>query len=139
MGNAKIENLLNLALDASQEEREKSGNLGIGFSPAKQTWEVIVRYVRNGLDRVRELLVEYGYEDLVSKITELSNSYAVLILPESLVDIMAGLDEIIYMEKPKRLFFAVCGREFGKRGRAFHGARQSYGKRLRGSNYRQRN
>ncbi len=107
MGNAKIENLLNLALDASQEEREKSGNLGIGFSPAKQTWEVIVRYVRNGLDRVRELLVEYGYEDLVSKITELSNSYAVLILPESLVDIMAGLDEIIYMEKPKRLFFAI--------------------------------
>ncbi len=30
-----------------------------------------------------------------------------MILPETLVDIVAGLDEIIYMEKPKRLFFAV--------------------------------
>lgn len=107
MGNAKIENLLNLALDASQEEREKSGNLGVGFSPAEQTWEVIVRYVGDGLEQVRRLLLEYGYEALVPKAVELSNSYAVLVLPETLVDVTARLDGIIYMEKPKRLFFAV--------------------------------
>ena len=29
---------------------EKSINLGVGYSPEAQTWEVIVRYVRNGLD-----------------------------------------------------------------------------------------
>lgn len=107
MGNAKIENLFNLALDASAGEREKSLNLGVGYSPLEQTWEVIVRFVRNGVERVGELLLASGYGELVSKMTVLSSSYAVMILPESMVDVVAGLDEIIYMEKPKRLFFAV--------------------------------
>lgn len=107
MNNAKIENLLNLALDANMNEREKSANLGVGYFPETQTWEVIIRYVRNGLDQVQELLRMYGYENLISKITILSNSYAVLILPEPLVSVAAELDGIIYMEKPKRLFFAV--------------------------------
>ena len=52
MSNAKIENLLNLALDARPAEREKSLNLGIGYSVSEQTWEVIVRFVRNGLEQV---------------------------------------------------------------------------------------
>lgn len=107
MNNAKIENMLNLALDASPGEREKSLQLGVGFSPEEQTWEVIVRFVRDGLAQVRTLLSEQGHESLLSKITELGNSYAILILPEALVDVVAGIDEIIYMEKPKRLFFAV--------------------------------
>ncbi len=107
MANAKIENLLNLSLDANAEERSKSFNLETGYSAVGQTWEVIVRYVRDGLEQVKTLLRETGNEALVSKITMLSNSYAVLILPEALVDVTANLDEIIYMEKPKRLFFAV--------------------------------
>lgn len=107
MNNAKIENLLNLALDANMNEREKSANLGVGYFPETQTWEVIIRYVRNGLDQVRDLLRMYGYENLILGITVLSNSYAVLILPETLVGVAAELDGIIYMEKPKRLFFAV--------------------------------
>ena len=107
MANAKIENLLNLALDASANEREKSFQLGVGYSPAEQTWEVIVRFIRDGLERVGELLLAYGYEDWRPYITRLSNSYAILVLPEAIVDIVAGLDEIIYVEKPKRLFFAV--------------------------------
>lgn len=107
MNNAKIENLLNLALDANMNEREKSANLGVGYFPETQTWEVIIRYVRNGLEQVQDLLRMYGYENLISKITVLSNSYAILILPEQLVCVAAELDGIIYMEKPKRLFFAV--------------------------------
>ncbi len=107
MSNAKIENLLNLALDASPTEREKSANLEVGYSPADRTWEVIVRYIRDGLERVEELLRTTGHADLISAITKLDNSYAVLTLPETLVDRAASLDEIIYMEKPKRLFFAV--------------------------------
>ncbi len=112
MSNAKIENLLNLALDASTEEREKSLNLGTGYFPAEQTWEVIVRYVRDGLAQTEVLLTERGYEALLPFITELDNSYAVLRLPETMVDAVAELDGIIYMEKPKRLFFAV---DAGKR------------------------
>ncbi len=107
MSNAKIENLLNLALDANPAEREKSLNLGVGYSAKEQTWEVIVRFIRNGIGQVEKLLAEQGYDMLIREIVQLSNSYATLTLPDSLVDIVAGLDEIIYMEKPKRLFFAL--------------------------------
>ena len=107
MANAKIENLLNLALDASEGEREKSLQLGVGYSPGEQSWEVIVRFIRDGLERVGELLTAYGIVPWQSSVTVLTNSYAIIILPEALVDTVAGLDEIIYMEKPKRLFFAV--------------------------------
>ncbi len=107
MSNAKIENLLNLALEASAAEREKSLQLGVGYSSTEQTWEVIVRFIRDGLNQVSQILASYGAERLLPFVTRLSNSYAILILPETLVDIVAGLDEIIYMEKPKRLFFAV--------------------------------
>lgn len=107
MSNAKIENLLNLALDATSEEREKSLNLGTGYSSEERTWEVIVRFVRDGLEQVDALLASFGFETRRSAVTRLSNSYAVLILPESFVDTVAELDGIIYMEKPKRLFFAA--------------------------------
>lgn len=40
----KIENLLNLALDVTETEREKSETLEIGYDPGERTWQVIVRY-----------------------------------------------------------------------------------------------
>ena len=40
----KIENLLNLALEASDAEREKSLNLNQGYDRETKTWELIVRY-----------------------------------------------------------------------------------------------
>lgn len=44
MDSSKRENLLNLALDATPEEREKSLELDVGYSPEDQTWDVIVKY-----------------------------------------------------------------------------------------------
>ena len=43
MDNSKIENLLNLALNSTMEEREKSENLNVGYNEAERTWEVIVK------------------------------------------------------------------------------------------------
>ena len=40
----KIENILNLALDATREEREKSLNLDVGYDVADDSWEVIVKF-----------------------------------------------------------------------------------------------
>ena len=40
----KIENILNLALDATQEEREKSLNLDVGYDVTENRWEVIVKF-----------------------------------------------------------------------------------------------
>ena len=42
MDNQKRENLLNLALDATEEERLKSVNLNVGYDPREKTWELIV-------------------------------------------------------------------------------------------------
>ena len=40
----KIENLLNLALEATEEERMESGELGAGYDPVEREWELIVKY-----------------------------------------------------------------------------------------------
>ena len=44
MNDQKIENILNLALDATENERERSGQLGVGFNPVDNKWELIVKY-----------------------------------------------------------------------------------------------
>lgn len=76
----KIENLLNLALDATPEEREKSPELMVGFDEEVQRWDIIVKYNGNIL----------RLEDEEVRITELSNEYAIINLPESRID---GLTE----------------------------------------------
>ena len=43
----KFENLLNLALDATGKEREKSLQLGVGYEPEGERWELIVKYSGN--------------------------------------------------------------------------------------------
>lgn len=55
-------------------------------------------------ERLRE---ELGQETEQIGIYNLSNEYAILNIPEVLVEQVAGVPEIEYMEKPKRLFFAV--------------------------------
>ena len=44
MPDQKIDNLLNLAMDATPQERRKSGNLNIGYDPATRLWDVIIKY-----------------------------------------------------------------------------------------------
>ncbi len=44
MPNAKLENLLNLALSATEAEMQKSHVLNTGYSPVSKTWELIVKY-----------------------------------------------------------------------------------------------
>lgn len=97
MNNQKIENLLNLALDATPEEREKSMQLNVGYFPEERMWELIVKYSGN----IREILGE----DI--EITELLNEFAIITVPESRIDQLAQYPQIEFIEKPKRLFFAV--------------------------------
>lgn len=99
MNDQKIENLLNLALDATPEELEKSLELEVGYDAQSQTWEVIVKYYGN-IERLAE-----EYEDI--QVVRLLNEYAILTVPENLIDRLANIPEIEFVEKPKRLFFAV--------------------------------
>lgn len=97
--NQKIETLFRAALDATTEEREKSGDLSTGFRASDDTWEVIVKHT-GSLMQLRE-----RYPDL--EIVELLNNYGILRLPETLIDTIVQEEMITYMEKPKRLFFEV--------------------------------
>ena len=100
MDDQKIENLLNLALDATEEERRKSGTLEVGYEPVTKTWELIVKYHGEAEEIIEQLEGQIKFEDL-------SGGYAVVIIEESLIDRFAALEEIEYIEKPKRLFFSV--------------------------------
>lgn len=95
MTNQNIENLLNLALDATNEEREKSQNLDVGYSAEDGQWEVIVKY-SGSLDGVR------GF---ATHITELRNGYAIIRLRQENVRRLSDVLQIEYIEKPKRLYF----------------------------------
>lgn len=97
MEDQKIENLLNLALDATEEEREKSQSLEVGYDEQQRTWEVIVRYSGNLLESIPE-----RWQAVL-----LSGGYAILTLPQSDIDALAALPQIEYVEKPKRLYFEV--------------------------------
>ena len=102
MDNQKLENLLNLAIETPEEQREKSLNLNVGYTVSTRTWELIVKY--NG-----DLSV---LETMGIKTEELIAGYAILTVPENRVDDVAELEQIEYVEKPKRLFFSdAIGKE----------------------------
>lgn len=102
MDDQKIENLLNLSLDATDAEREKSETLEVGYNPQDRTWQVIVRYHGDLRGAARPGWI----------IDELTGGYGIVTLPQTDVDILASLPEIEYVEKPKRLYFSL------ERGRA---------------------
>ncbi len=98
MASQKIENLLNLALDATPGEREKSLELDVGYDSAENEWDLIVKY-SGSLERVKEL---------AARVVELQNEYAIITIRESEIENLAQIPEIEYIEKPKRLFFQVA-------------------------------
>lgn len=99
MNSPKFENLLNLALDATQREREKSVQLGVGYEPEENRWEIIVKY-SGDIKNLEE-------QDAGIRVTELMNEYAILNVPEAAMGLVAAAPEVEFVEKPKRLFFAV--------------------------------
>ncbi len=107
MENEKIENLLNLALQATPTELDRSLELEEGFDRRERTWEVVVKYT-GSVEVLREMLQNrFSSYFAQIQIINLSNEYTILILPESIVEQVAAQPEIEYMEKPKSLFFAV--------------------------------
>lgn len=97
MQNQKLEDVLNLSLEATREEREKSRQLDVGYLEQEERWELIVKH--NG-----SLQPLAG--DLI-QVEELIAGYAIVTLPESLIESFAELPEVEYIEKPKRLYFEV--------------------------------
>ncbi|MCM1027390.1 MAG: S8 family serine peptidase [Roseburia sp.] len=95
--NQKLENLLQLALQTPEDTRERTEDLNVGFDGETRTWELIVKY-HGSLEELRRLAVEVEY---------LIAGYALLTVPEGLVEAIAELEEIEYVEKPKRFFYEI--------------------------------
>lgn len=117
MPDQKLDNLLNLALDATEEEREKSRNLNVGYEKQARKWEIIVKYsevgianeevsdgmkygVRNDRDSVEILL---GGPEI--SVVPLLGGYAIVTLSESILDEYSRRPQIEFIEKPTRLYF----------------------------------
>lgn len=96
MDSQKNENLLNLALDTPLAERQRSLELNVGFDERERTWEVIVKYHGSLAP-----LAERGIA-----VEELLAGYAILTVPESEMTNLVAVEQIEYIEKPKRLFFS---------------------------------
>ena len=97
MDSQKLENVLNLALDSPKEEREKTLDLSTGYDETDNRWELIVKY--NGdLSRL---------DSSVISIEELIAGYAIVTIPQNLIDSFVELEEVEYVEKPKRLYFSL--------------------------------
>ena len=94
MASQNVDNVLNLALDATEEERVKSLNLNVGYDAEEKEWEVIVKY-SGSLEAVRAFALG---------VTELRNEYAIVRVKESDIQRLSAVPQIIYIEKPKRLF-----------------------------------
>ena len=93
----KMENLLNLALDATGEERMRSEELEVGYDPAENEWELILKF-SGSMENIRRITVSAA---------EVLNGYAVVVVKESRIEELASLPEVEYVEKPKSLYFEV--------------------------------
>lgn len=104
MENQKNENLLNMALDTPLSQREKTQNLNVGYNESDNSWDIIVKYNGDLEGAVESINNSLGSNILI---TTLLGGYAILNVEQSLIANISSLDEIEYIEKPKRLYFGI--------------------------------
>ena len=74
-----------------------AGISNVGYDEEEKSWRVIAKYYGD-IKRIEEQI-----EGI--KVTELFNQYAVVQVPESQLEKLISLDEIIYVEKPREVYF----------------------------------
>ncbi len=94
----KFEDLLALALETPEAVRERTESLNVGYDSRERTWELIVKY-HGSLESLGSLGIQVEY---------LIAGYAILTVPEGMVNRMAQVEEIEYVEMPKRFFYQVA-------------------------------
>lgn len=97
----KLENQLNLALETPENVREQAGDLNVGFDARARTWELIVKY--NGAPE--EFVSSMNAVDARIVAEPLISGYAILTVPDGLVERVAQEPRIEYVEKPKSFYF----------------------------------
>ena len=83
----KFENQLNLALDLSEEERERSKDLDAGYDKETDQWEIIFRYAGT-LDTIR-------WSD-TTRIEPLSMGYAIAYIKEDELEAFGANEQVMH-------------------------------------------
>lgn len=96
----KRENLLNLALETDEVQRARTEDLNVGFDTATGRWELIVKYHGDLEEAVATVSTNIVVERLIA-------GYAILTVPQELVDEVSDLEQIEYLEMPKRFFYSM--------------------------------
>ncbi len=96
MNSQKVDNQLNLALDSTVQEREKTIDLNVGFDEASGLWELILKY--SGDLSILE-------ETYLASITYLLNGYAIIRIQEEYIDELVQYPQIEFIEKPRGIYW----------------------------------
>lgn len=96
MNSQKIDNQLNLALDSTKQERQKTLDLNVGFNEETNTWNLILKY-SGDLTPLEE--------ELFAQITYLMNGYAIITIKENYIERLSMYPQVEFIEKPKGLYW----------------------------------
>lgn len=94
--NEKFDAGLSLAVQLTEQSAAQMEDLSYGYNEQTRRWQVIVKYI----DDIQSVVKSYPD----TGVTELLNQYAILSVREEDLEGIAALPEILFMEKPKRLF-----------------------------------
>lgn len=95
MADQKLENMLELSLSSTENQREKSENLNVGYDPVTKRWELIIKYSGElSLPEYISFLPLYG-------------GYAIISIPETEIASLSQMPQIEYIEKPKNLVLSL--------------------------------
>lgn len=93
----KLANDLNLALDMGYERGAAGSGLYTGYDSGSNTWELIVKYTGD----IQSVAKRFGASAVV-----LLGGYAIVTIPQEYINEFADCAEVVYIEKPHRLFFS---------------------------------
>ncbi len=93
----KLANDLNLALDMGYERVAADSGLYTGYDSGSNTWELIVKYTGD----IQSVAKRFGASAVV-----LLGGYAIVTMPQEHINEFADCAEVVYIEKPHRLFFS---------------------------------
>ena len=93
----KLANDLNLALDMGYERGAADSGLYTGYDYGSNTWELIVKYTGD----IQSVAKRFGASAVV-----LLGGYAIVTMPQEYINEFADCAEVVYIEKPHRLFFS---------------------------------
>ncbi len=95
----KIENLLNISLQSTNAEREKSLDLDAAYQGVDNRWEIIVKHSGS------LLFLQEKYPG--TQVEELFGGFAIIFTEKDFIDLIAAEQVVDYVEMPKAVYFGL--------------------------------